>query len=130
MLFLKKAWVVIKNYWWIPAIAIGIVGAWIVLRKRPDALIEALQFRIKKNQEEQVELDRIHQEEIAARAVAEERAREELERIEREYEETKERLSEERRREVERLLKKDPRKLAKELEDLMGFRVIVVEDEV
>jgi len=125
MLALKKIFVVIKNYWYIPLVIAGAILLFL-MRKKNNVFVEILQHRVEKNKQELAELDKIQEEKLEKQRQAEVQAAAELKRIQEEYDQAKEGLDDKKKKEVEQLLKKDPKKLANDLSGLMGFKVVEV----
>jgi aspartyl/asparaginyl-tRNA synthetase len=125
MLALKKIFVVIKNYWYIPLVIAGAILLFL-MRKKNNMFVEILQHRVEKNKQELAELDKIQEEKLEKQRQAEVQAAAELKRIQEEYDQAKEGLDDKKKKEVEKLLKKDPKKLANDLSGLMGFKVVEV----
>lgn len=117
-----------KTYWYVPVI-MGALVAFFLLRRDPSSLIEALDFRLRQYELEREKLAGIDDDRIAKNLEAEQRAAEEMERIRREYEAAKSSLDDKKKKEVEELLSHEPGEMAKELEKLMGFRVVIVQDD-
>jgi len=123
MLALKKIFVIIKNYWYIPLIVVGAILLFL-MRKKNNVFVEILQHRAEKNKQELEALDKIQEEKLERQQQAETHAIAELKRIQEEYDQAKEGLDDKKKKEVEKLLRKDPKKLAADLSKLMGFTVV------
>lgn len=128
LLFMRKAWSWLKNYWYIPVIAIGIIGVWLYTQKRPDQLIEIIKKNRQFHKEEVKKLEEIHKEEIKAREVALEKYHKTVEEIEKNYKDSQEKLDRKKKKEIKKLIKEskdDPDLLTKKIAELTGFEVHV-----
>ena len=63
----KKSWVVLKNYWYVPALLIYTLAMWVIFRKDNTRLLEVFDIAAKKYKEEIEVLNRVHQEQIEKR---------------------------------------------------------------
>jgi flagellar biosynthesis/type III secretory pathway M-ring protein FliF/YscJ len=128
MILLKKIWGSIKEYWYIAAIAVLTV-VFLLLRKDNSHLIEILKFKLEKNKEETAKLNAVKQEKDEKQRKAEIQAEKELKRIQKEYDAAKDSLDEEKKQHIEKLLEKTPEELSDEVADLMGFKVVKIDED-
>lgn len=127
-MFLKKAWTLLKNYWYVPVVVIAIIVLFVLTGgKTPKALIAAFQNARESHAKEVEAIDRIHTEEIEKRDVALKTFHSTMGEIEKKYAEADEELDSKKRRRIEKLVKanaEDPAALTKKLAELTGFRVV------
>ena len=121
----KKSWVILKNYWYVPAILIYTIIMWIVFRKDNSRLIKMFDIADEKYKEEIDVLNKAHQKEIEERNKIIEEHRAILENIEKEYDVKVEELEKRKKKELDKVVrenKEDPEKLAEEMSRLFGVK--------
>jgi len=122
--FLKKSWVWIKKYWYLPALAIYAFATWVFFRGKSQKAVDVY-LSTRKSYEEQLEvINKAHKEEIEKRDRILEEYTKILEAIENEYALNKKSLDDKKKREVKELIKKhldDPKELAKLISKEYGF---------
>ena len=120
MIAIKKVWIFLKNYWYIPVLLI--VG--VILKNKNDSILEIIDAR-KKTYEKEKEI--ILDAEIEKKNMTE--------KVEKEYKETVEKfkvlhliqrkeLTEEKQKEIKKIIKKNynkPENITKELTDMFGM---------
>jgi len=122
--FLKKSWVWIKKYWYLPALAIYAFATWVFFRGKAQKAVDVY-LSTRQRYEEQLEvINKAHKEEIEKRDRILEEYTKILEAIENEYALNKKSLDDKKKREVKELIKKhldDPKELAKLISKEYGF---------
>jgi t-SNARE complex subunit (syntaxin) len=127
LLTLRKVWIWIKNYWYIPVIVVLIIAALIIWRKVPDSLSEIIRKSNEMHRKEVDTLNEIHAEEIDKREKALEKYHKTIEQVEREYERDRKKLDRRKKAEIKKTIEKyqdDPVELTKRLSDITGFEVV------
>ena len=122
-LFWKKAWVWIKNYWYVPALLAYTLVLWIFFRRNTGDMSELLDIT-KESYEKQIKsLNKAHSEEIEKRDKIIDVYGETLKSIEIEYNVRLKDLDRNKRKEIENLSKdyeKDPDKTIIKMKKLFG----------
>ena len=124
-LAIKKAWVVLKNYWYVPALIVYTLAMWIVFRKDNKRLIKMFDIADQKYREEINILNKTHKEEIEKRNMLIEEHRIILENIEEEYDVKIDDLEKKKKKELDKVVrenKENPDKLAEEMSKLFGVK--------
>ena len=122
--FLKKSWVWIKKYWYLPALAIYAFATWVFFRGKSQKAVEVRRTTRKSYEEHLEVINKAHKEEIEKRDRILEEYTKILEAIENEYALNKKSLDDKKKREVKELIKKhldDPKELAKLISKEYGF---------
>ena len=130
MLLLKKILSFLQHYWWVPLIVF--VGVYLFLSGKPLGKIADLLKRT--NDLHKAELENIQQELVkkqeAERAAAE-KLKETMLAVEKHYQETQQSLDVKKRAEIKEIVAKtkdDPEELARQLQEITGFKVILPKD--
>lgn len=122
-LFWQKAWVWIKNYWYVPALLVYTIVLWAFFRKRSSDLVKLFDIT-KESYEGQIKaLEKSHKEELEKRNQLIATYQTTLKTIEAEHNIRLKDLDKERKREIEKLTKdfnKNPDALAEEMRKLFG----------
>ena len=122
--FLKKSWVWLKKYWYLPVMAIYAFVTWVFFRGKSQKAVDVY-LSTKESYEDQLEaINKAHKEEIEKRDRILEEYTKILEAIENEYALNKKSLEDKKKREVKELVKKhldDPKELAKLISEEYGF---------
>tara|TARA_Y100000310_G_scaffold345054_1_gene461444 strand:- start:2793 stop:3185 length:393 start_codon:yes stop_codon:yes gene_type:complete len=130
MTSLKKAWTYVKNYWYVPVIAI--MGAFLFLATRDNNNVFFQMFRnaLERNKKDLEEIEKNNAIATKAQRDAEARAAKQVEDIKKEYDKRKKELEQDKQERFEELMKKsdDPEKLAKELAKITGWKYIPPSD--
>ena len=103
--FLKKAWVVVRHYWYVPAVIIYTLALWFVFNKRETAF-QILEARAESFDKQIKAIDDIHTEEIETKDKITKKYTETIELIEEKYAKTKEELTEKKKKRVKEIVKK------------------------
>jgi hypothetical protein len=131
MIRLKKAVSWLKNYWYLPIIAILAVIALFVTAGSNRSLFDIIANAMDSHKKEVDAIDRAHQEEIAKREKALELYHATVAQIEEKFEEDQKSLDEKKKREIKRIIEENhdsPEELAKRISETMGFDVILPEE--
>ena len=129
-LFLKKAWIWFKTYWYVPAVLAYTFVLWILFRRNASAALEVLATSQKSYEEQLDALKKSHAEEIQKRDRALVQYEEILNVLEMEHAERKEELSAEKKEKIKEHVKRfedDPAGLAKILEEKFGIKYTPME---
>jgi len=123
LVYLKKAWAWIKNYWYVPALLIYTIALWIVFRKKNERILEL--FEISKNsyQKEIEAINAAHVAELENKELIIKSYTEALKKIELEYNIEVEKLDKKEKKEISKLVAKfhsEPDALAEEMKKLFG----------
>lgn len=130
MLLLKKIWTFLCHYWWVPLIIF--VAAYFILTGKP--LGKVADLLKKTNDAHKAELENIEQETAKkqeAERIAQEKLRETLKAVEQHYKDAQQDLDAKKRDEIKKIVadtKDDPEELARQLQELTGFKVILPKD--
>ena len=123
MIALKKAWVFLKTYWYIPVIIILLI----IMRGKSNALQGILKTTRESYNNQIKEIDKINDE----RREKENKLREEhkatLENIEKEFKKKNQELDKAKKKQVQKLVKKyydKPEELADEISKRFGFKYV------
>tara|TARA_Y100000296_G_scaffold18048_1_gene21345 strand:+ start:193 stop:618 length:426 start_codon:yes stop_codon:yes gene_type:complete len=103
--FLKKAWVVVKHYWYVPVVIIYTLALWFVFNKK-EAAFKILEARAESFDKQIKAIDDIHAEEVEAKNNITKKYTETIELIEERYVKTKEELTEKKKKRVKEIVKK------------------------
>ena len=126
MTFLKKILIYVKNYWYIPVVAI--LGIILFLATRDDNNVFFKMFRdaLIRNQKDLEEIEKNNFNARKAQQRATEKAVKQVEAIKEEYNKRKKELDQNKQERFEELLKdnNNPEKLAKELAKITGWKYI------
>ena len=106
--FLKKAWVVVKHYWYVPAVIIYTLALWFLFNKKETAF-RILEARAESFDKQIKAIDGIHAEEIETRDEIAKKYTETIELIEEKYAKTKEELTDKKRQRVKDILRRHHR---------------------
>ena len=121
----KKGWVMLKNYWYVPAFLIYTLVMWIVFRKDNNKLVKIFDIADKKYKEEIEILNKIHKEEVEKRNKLIEEHQATLRGIEEEYDIKVEDLESKKKKELDKIIrenKDNPENLAEEMSKLFGVK--------
>lgn len=130
LVFLSKAWVWIKNYWYIPFI-LGLAAAAFLLKKKDIVDWSAMLDNARNSHKSEVgAIEAAHAKEIALRNAALKRVAEAKEKIKEEYKRNEIEIDAKKEKEIDRVLKQtknDPDAMAEEIKKKTGFNVIIVD---
>lgn len=122
--FVKKAWVWIKNYWYLPVMVVIGVVAFCFGRRDTEGILKMFEMS-KKNYQKEIEvLKKTQEEEIKKRDELMKKHDEALKKIEEDYKIKLDELSSAEKREIKKIVEKhkdDPEGLAKRVGDVFGI---------
>lgn len=124
-LFLKKAWVWFKNYWYVPAVLAYTVVLWVVFRRNGAATLKVLAASTKSYEDQLKALKETHTVEMEKRDKALKEYEDIVNALEQEYAERRETLSNNKKKKVKEYIKEfndDPAGLAARLEEKFGIK--------
>jgi hypothetical protein len=123
-IFMKKAWVWIKNYWYLPVMIIVAIVAWCFGRRDSEGILKMFDVSKESYQKEIEVLKKTHEEEIKKRNELIAKHNETLKKLEEDYKIKISELSAAERREIKKIVEKhkdDPEGLAKRVGDVFGI---------
>lgn len=126
-LILAKAWVFIKNYWYIPFVLLVVIVSWLMFRSNNDRMIEVLKNSIQNYEKEIDILKKSHEKEIEIRDELLDQYNDIIGELEKQYQDKQEELDEKKKEEVKELVKKyenDNEALAKEISEKFGVNYV------
>lgn len=132
ILFLKKTWSFLKNYWYIPVIIIVIIVAYIAFQSVPSSLANIISKRREMHKKEVDAINDIHAAEIEQREKALKAYHKTIKTIEEKYDNDKNNLSKRKKKKIKKIIEEtnnDPDRLAKRLSEQMGFEIVYPKDE-
>ena len=106
--FLKKVWIVVKHYWYVPAVIIYTLALWFLFNKK-EAAFKVLEARSESFDKQIKAVDAIHTEEIETRDKIAKKYTETIELIEEKYAKTQEELTDKKRQRVKEILRRHHR---------------------
>ena len=131
--FLKKAWVFVKEYWYMPFILVSLL--FLILRSKmdkADTLVETLKAS-KDSYKKQVDvIEKAHKEETVVKEKNLKRYTEIVEKIEKEYRLENDKLESNKRKRIKKLVEEyhdDPESLASLLEITYGIKYVETPNE-
>lgn len=130
-LSLKKAWIWLKTYWYVPAVLLYTFILWILFRRNGAAALEVLESSQKSYEEQLRVLNETHARELEKRDKALVQYEEILNVLELEYAEREETLSDEKRERIKEYVEKfddDPAGLVALLEEKFGIKYTPAEN--
>jgi len=101
--FLKKVWIYIKHYWYVPAVIAYTLALWFLFNRKETAF-KILEARSESFEKQIKAVDDIHTEELAARDELAKKYTKTIELIEERYVKTKEELTEKKKQRVKEIL--------------------------
>ena len=122
-LFLKKAWVWLKHYWYIPALLIYTIVLWVFFRRSNNRLLEVLDITKESYEKEIQVMKSAHEKEIQKREEIVLLYQETLKNIENEFNIKTKELSSKKQKEIKKIVeenREDPSVLAEEMKKLFG----------
>ena len=128
---LKKAWVWLKAYWYVPVIAILAVVTLVVTRKPPQWAFDMIQRNRETAEREREAIDRAERDADEAKQAAEDRFNSIVGEIERNHADRKEELDQKKEREIKKIIKSsgnDPAIITNEIAEKFGFKVVLPEE--
>ena len=103
--FLKKVWIVVKHYWYVPAVIIYTLALWFLFNKK-EAAFKVLEARSESFDKQIKAVDIIHAEELETRDRIAKKYTETIDLIEEKYTETKEELTEKKKKRIKEIVEK------------------------
>ena len=126
-LALKKAWIMLKTYWYVPLLLSWAIIAWLVLGKR-SSVVSNILYSAEKSYRDQVRiLERVHTEEMSKRDVVLARYLKTIQSLESELEKRKLYLRDsekERVKELAEQYKNKPDEYTKKIAEEFGFEYV------
>ncbi len=133
MIILKKFLVILKNYWYIPVILIGIIIMLVITGgKSSGGLFEILKKANESHKKEVSIINEVHAEETQKKEENLKVFHETVKSVEEKYKADKKKLSKKKKKEIKKTIEKNrenPAALADELADLMGFQVVKAKED-
>jgi len=127
ILFFKKAWVWVKEYWKIPAIIIYTIVVAIFFRRNTQALKETLEVK-RESYEKQIKSMRdLHDEEILKRDGLIEQYQDIVSKLEKDFKEKNKTLDKQHKEQIRKLVietKKNPDEMKKKIQSMFGFTYV------
>ena len=102
---LKKLWVVVKHYWYVPFVIIYTLALWFIFNRK-EAAYKILEARSESFDKQMKVIDEIHAEERSAKEDVAKKYTETIELIEEKYAKTKEELTNKKKKRVKEILEK------------------------
>lgn len=130
MVFLAKAWALLKSYWYVPVILMVTLGAYLMGKKDLVDWAQVLDNARSNHRKQVAAIEKAKEEELKKREAALRRMEEARKKIEEEYRREDKEIDAKKQKEVERILKKtknDPVAMAEELKKSTGYTVIVLD---
>lgn len=131
MIAFKKFLVILKNYWYIPVILIGIIVMLVVTGgKSSGGLFKILKNATESHKKEVQIINEVHAEETQKKEENLKVFHETVKTVEEKYQTDKKKLSKKKKKQIKKTIEKnreDPDALAAELAELTGFQVIRAE---
>ena len=103
--FLKKVWIVIKHYWYVPAVVLYTLALWFLFNRK-EAAFKVLEARSESFDKQIKAVDIIHAEELETRDRIAKKYTETIDLIEEKYTETKEELTEKKKKRIKEIVEK------------------------
>jgi len=131
-LFLKKTWTWLKNYWYVPVLAIYTIVVYVVSRKNTGTLKNVFETR-KDSYEKQIKiLNDSHKEELEKKEELIRQYHDTVERLDHEYKKQKLELKDWERKKVKKIVEEthnDPSARVKKISEEFGFELVEVLEE-
>lgn len=128
---LKKAWVWLKAYWYVPVIAILAVVTLVVTRKPPQWAFDMIQRNRETAEREREAIDQAEREADKAKQAAEDRFNNIVNEIERNHADRKEELDRKKERQIKKIIEhhgNDPAAITDAIAKRFGFNVVLPEE--
>jgi CII-binding regulator of phage lambda lysogenization HflD len=125
--FLKKAWVLLKTYWYVPLLLSWAIIAWLLLRKSSGNILDVLHSAEKSFKQQLKAINDAHSEEIKKRDEVIRRYQLTIKQLEEERRKKNEELTEKEKKRIKKLAEKhkeDPEGFVKDIADNFGFEVV------
>ena len=118
--FLKKAYLWIKTYWYVPIGAIFVVFVWFFYRQKAEMLIENFMKTVEAHKKEVETIDKARKKEAKKIKKAALDGIEKREEAEKKYNDTKAEIEEDRNSKEEELKAADTEELAEKIKEMIG----------
>lgn len=128
---LKKSWVWLKAYWYVPVIAILAIITLVITRKSPQWAFDMIQKNRETAERERAAIDNAEREADKTKQAAEDRFNSVVGEIERNHTDRKKELDRKKEREIKKIIKSsgnDPAVITNEIADKFGFTVVLPEE--
>ena len=128
---LKKLWVWLKAYWYVPVIAILAIITLVITRKSPQWAFDMIQKNRETAERERAAIDNAEREADKTKQAAEDRFNSVVGEIERNHADRKKELDRKKEREIKKIIKSsgnDPAVITNEIADKFGFTVVLPEE--
>ena len=125
--FLKKAWVLLKTYWYVPLLLSWAIIAWLLLRKSSGNILDVLHGAEESFKQQLKVINDAHSEEIKKRDEVIRRYQLTIKQLEEERRKKNEELTEKEKKRIKKLAdkhKEDPEGFVKDIGDNFGFEVV------
>ena len=125
--FLKKAWVLLKTYWYVPLLLSWAIIAWLLLRKSSGNILDVLHGAEESFKQQLKVINDAHSEEIKKRDEVIRRYQLTIKQLEEERRKKNEELTEKEKKRIKKLAdkhKEDPEGFVKDIADNFGFEVV------
>jgi hypothetical protein len=128
---LKKSWVWLKAYWYVPVIAILAIITLVITRKPPQWAFDMIQKNRETAERERSAIDNAEREADKTKQAAEDRFNSVVGEIEKNHTERKNELNRKKEREIKKIIKasgNDPAVITNEIAEKFGFTVVLPEE--
>ena len=128
---LKKSWVWLKAYWYVPVIAILAIITLVITRKPPQWAFDMIQKNRETAERERAAIDDAEREADKTKQAAEDRFNSVVGEIEKNHTERKNELNRKKEREIKKIIKasgNDPAVITNEIAEKFGFTVVLPEE--
>lgn len=128
---LKKLWVWLKAYWYVPVIAILAIITLVITRKSPQWAFDMIQKNRETAERERAAIDNAEREADKTKQAAEDRFNSVVGEIERNHADRKKELDRKKEREIKKIIKSsgnNPAVITNEIADKFGFTVVLPEE--
>ena len=128
---LKKSWVWLKAYWYVPVIAILAIITLVITRKPPQWAFDMIQKNRETAERERAAIDDAEREADKTKQAAEDRFNSVVGEIEKNHTERKNELNRKKEREIKKIIKasgNDPAVITDEIAEKFGFTVVLPEE--
>jgi vacuolar-type H+-ATPase subunit H len=123
MMALKKAWSFVKNYWYVPLIAIVSTLGYLLAKKNKVPVDEIIKASKKTHEKEKMAIEQAAEQKVAAKQKVQEEYEKAVKSIEKTHQDQNKKLENKKKKEIKKIVKKhynEPDKLSKEISDLFG----------
>ena len=131
-LFMKKAWVWIKEYWHIPLALVYMLVVWLVFRVRSETMTKVIDTAVNSHKQQVDVLNKTHDEEIKRREESLQKYHETVASIEERYTEENKKLTSSKKKVLKKIIEKhhnDVDGLAREISEKFGVTYVPTDNE-